>query len=87
MTDEELRDALLGLYAFDSGATVSGIKDESLRRRVIGELAKDLTDSELFSARLSRLAREMFLSEEVIEQGFGLEDIRRFANWYDEHMR
>jgi hypothetical protein len=33
MTDEELRDALDGLHAYDEGATDSGIRDEDLRER------------------------------------------------------
>lgn len=38
MTDAELFDALDGLFAYDTGATDSGIHDEALRLRALKEL-------------------------------------------------
>lgn len=84
MTDDELRDALDGLYAYDGGAD-SGIHDESLRARVIQEL-KDRRGLGAWRAQVARLVREMWLSEEAIEQGYGTEDAVRFAQWLEDRM-
>ena len=84
MTDTELKSALSTLYAADKN---NGTADETLRATVIAELGKDRSESELFSVRVTKIARDMFLSEEAIEQGYGLEDIRDFINWLDEVMR
>lgn len=87
MTDEELKDALDGLHAYDSGCTDSGIKDELLRERVKAEVAKDLGQFGGFGKRISRLARELYLSDEAIEQGHTLESVVEFARWLDDLMR
>jgi len=86
MTDQELMDALSGLFAYDSGATDSGIHDEELRARVIEEIRSDAGQFSLFGDRVSRLAREMFLTDEAIDEGYGLEDVQLFANWLDDYM-
>lgn len=87
MTDDELMDALDGLFAYDTGSIGSGIKDEQLRKRVIAEIHADIGEHELFSKRVSRLAREMFLTDEMIAQGYGLADAQSFADWLDNEMR
>lgn len=87
MTDAELRDALDGLFAYDDGCIGSGIHDEALRQRVIAELCKDLKDGQLYGDRVTRLAREMWLSDEAIAAGYGLEDLRAFVDWLDDRMR
>ena len=84
MTDTELSNALSTLYAADQN---NGTADETLRASVIVELRKDRSESELFSVRVTRIARDLFLSDEAIAQGYGLEDIRSFVNWLDEVMR
>lgn len=85
MTDDELRDALDGLYAYDGGATDSGIRDENLRARCKEELkARHAGDG--YGPWLSRLVREMWLSDEAIEQGYGIVDAVEFCRWLDEEM-
>ena len=84
MSDNELRNALSTLYAADKNNSTA---DETLRATVIAELGKDRSESELFSVRVTKIARDMFLSDEAIEQGYGLEDVRDFINWLDEVMR
>lgn len=87
MTDDELMDALSGLYAYDTGSIDSGIKDERLRARVIAEIrAMPMGEYQRFPGRLSRLAREMFLSDARIEQGHGLEDVQSFTTWLEEQL-
>lgn len=88
MTDAELSDALDGLYAYDTGCRDSGIKDERLRSKVQVEFFTDpeRTGSQLISVRMSRIVREMFLSEEALSQGYGLEDVAHFLRWLDDEM-
>jgi hypothetical protein len=35
---------------------------------------------------LSRLIRDMWLTEEALAQGYGIEDVMSFAAWLDERM-
>ncbi len=88
MTEQELRDALDGLYAYDGGATDSGIHDEVLRQKCITTIkAMPLKPGELVPRLwLSRLIRDMWLSEEVLEQGYGIEDAISFLRWLEEEM-
>jgi hypothetical protein len=76
MTDEELWDALDGLFAYDMGCRSSGIKDDKLRDRVKAELEKD-------KLRLSRIVRDRMLTENRLAQGYGLEDVKEFIDWSD----
>ncbi len=85
MTDEELVAALDGLYAYDSGCVSSGIRDELLRVRCIEELRRraNLSDEREF---FSKLVRDMWLTDEAIEQGYGIESALGFVRWLDERM-
>lgn len=80
MTDDELRDALDGLYAYDTGCVDSGIHDEALRARCVEELTARAgrPDHRLWEARL---VRDLFVSEEALANGYGLEDLVRFVQW------
>lgn len=82
MTDEEYSAALDGLYAYDTGCVDSGIRDEVLRRKVIAELK--LEDSH--NSRLSRIIRELCLTDEAIAQGYGIEDCVSFVDWLGGRM-
>jgi hypothetical protein len=87
MRDEELRDALDGLYAYDGGAVDSGIHDEGLRVRCIKEMRERMGPHEVAPRLfLSRMVRDMWLSEEALAQGYGIEDAMRFVDWLDERM-
>lgn len=84
MTEEELRDAIDGLSAYDNGCVDSGIHDEALRARFhahIGALAKDERRKVL-----SRVMRDLFLTDEAIARGYGWEDAGALAAWYDEQF-
>lgn len=86
MSDEELLDAVSGLFAYDTGAASSGIRDELLRQKVIEELHKGLGTHQLYSVRAARIARELFLTDEAIAQGYGLADVAEFIEWLDGPM-
>jgi hypothetical protein len=88
MTEQELRDALEGLYAYDSGARGSGIHDEALRQRCIAAIKAIPYGPHELAPRLwlSRLIRDMWLSENALSQGYGIEDAISFLKWLEEYM-
>lgn len=85
MTTEELRDGLIGIFAYDSGCVDSGIYDEALRERLIQELQG--MDEETFRLTMSRIVREEFFSEEALANGYGIEDAKHFLEWLGWKMK
>lgn len=85
MKTAKLIDALDGLFAYDTGATDSGIHDEDLRAQCIEELQRRINqdDGRIF---MSSLLRDMFLSDDMLVKGYGYEDLLRFVEWLDEDM-
>ena len=97
MDDQALREAVVWLYARDYGlrcpvpggnperATPEG--EAALRTRcrqaLWDRLVSGRVDLRLWT---SRLARELFLSEEALERGLGLEDACDFWIWFDRTM-
>jgi hypothetical protein len=87
MTDEELREALDGLFAYDRGSVDSGIHDEALRARCVAELeARKSVGAEEWRRLLAVLVRDMWLSDKAIAQGYGTEDAVSFVEWLEERM-
>lgn len=87
MTEEELRDALSGLHAYDTGCVQSGIHDEKLRERVIQHLEELAKASENdWRLTMSRIVRELYLTDEALEQQYGIEDVADFIRWLDDRM-
>lgn len=87
MTDEELSRAIDGLFAYDNGAIDSGVHDPELKARVRSELAVGRGEYQLISPRVSRIVRELYLSDEAIAQGYGLEDAARCFQWIDDGLQ
>lgn len=90
MTDEELIEALRGLYAYDTGSRDSGIHDAALRARCVAELKRRI---EPYPYRLlgcdpatTRLVRDAYLSEQSIDLGYSLEDVRGFVAWMTDDL-
>lgn len=81
MTREELFEAIDGLMAYDTGATDSGIHDESLRQKVVKTL-EEMTKDERRRC-LAEFARN-YLSDEAIDEGYGIEDVRELCDWVDD---
>jgi len=76
-----LFDAIDALQAHDDGATDSGIKDERMRAAVVAHLLSlDPADRRRTLAELARRS----LTDGMIAQGYGLEDVVAFANWLVE---
>lgn len=79
-----LKDALDGLYAYDCGSLDSGIRDQGLKAEV-GAYLDSLDDRDRMRL-LSKIARDLYLSDEAIEQGYGLTDVNLFYDWLvDQH--
>ena len=79
MTFDELKDACDGLFAYDTGCVSSGIHDPLLKENVRSTLTA--LDANEYRVTVSRLVREMWLSEGSIEQGYGYEDAQEFIQW------
>lgn len=76
---------LEGLFAYDTGAVGSGTHDEGLRERRIADLkrhAASPANREFFST----LLRDMWLSDEAIAAGYGVEDMLAFVDWLQDRM-
>jgi hypothetical protein len=72
--------AIDALMAHDNGAFDSGVNDEALRSAVINFLgALDDAGRRKICAEFAR----GLLSDENIERGYGLEDVRNFMEWLD----
>jgi hypothetical protein len=97
MDDQGLRDAVVWLYARDYGLRCPVPGGDPQRATPEGEAAlrtrcRQALWDRLVSGRVdlrlwtSRLARELFLSEEALERGLGLEDVCDFWIWFDRTM-
>ena len=84
MHDQQLKDALIGLLNYDTGATDAGVKNELLREAAIKQL-RDMSDDE-FRFWMSRFVREEFLAEPKLHAGYGVEDVLGFALWMSSFM-
>lgn len=82
MDEQELMDALDGLSAWDAGCVSSGIHDDELKERCKEYLRSlSATDRRLI---LGRIGRNLYLTDQRLEQGYGLEDIAGFTRWLDD---
>lgn len=69
--EEELVDKIIGLYAYDQGATDSGIKDDDLK--------KELRKREDINALL--LDCVLTLDPDI---GHTIEDVKEFVEWVED---
>lgn len=75
-----LHSALDAIYAYDMGATDSGVSDPELRAAVLRHL-RGLSDDELRIV-LAYVGRKM-LAGDRIRAGYGLAEVVSFAAWID----
>ena len=83
MEESKLFEALDGLYAYDQGATDSGIHDEALKRQVFTFL--HLMSYDQFRITLTKFIRDWFVCEEAVELGYGIEDVVDFTKWLGDN--
>ena len=83
--DEQLAVMLVRLYARDAGETLL-VADlaETTRRCKQAILQRLIRDD--FRVYISRLIRDLYLSEEGLSAGFGIEDAWEFWQWFDRCM-
>lgn len=74
-------EAIMGLAAYEDGATDSGIRDEVLRAKV--EAYINGLSREQYRKLRAMVARE-FLDDEAVEQGYGMESAREVDDWIEE---
>lgn len=81
MTDQELAEALEGLYAYDSGCVSSGIHDENLKARLHTVFhEKDASERVRF---ISQMVIDHYLSPEANKLRYGPEDALLFLRWVE----
>ena len=79
MTEEELRDTLRDLFAYDTGRMDSGVWGTNLKARCVEYLASRPDSQEL----LERISRELWLSPSAASEGYTPEDAAEFLQWID----
>jgi len=75
-------DAIDGLHAYYCGFTDAGFHDESLKQR-IADYLRSLNETDR-RVLLARAVRELLLSEQAIDNEYGLEDVRDIIDWLDQ---
>jgi hypothetical protein len=87
VTDHELREALVWLYAVDCGLACAHEDESSLRSRCRRAVWDRLVgDGAELRVWISRLVRDVFLSEAALRQGHGIDDACEFWSWFDHTM-
>jgi hypothetical protein len=87
MTDDQLGDALLWLYAADCGLVGCAGEEAALRTRCRQAVWDRLNDDDAGLRRwISRLVRDVFLSEAALGSGHGIDDACEFWSWFDHTM-
>ena len=84
MERQKLWDAMIGMMAYDTGSVDSGIKNE-LYREQVKKYLKGLSQDE-FRVEISCFVARHFLTDEALNLGYGIEDVKAFINWMDEYM-
>lgn len=92
MEREELFDYLSWFFAYDTGSTDTGIKDNFKKSQLKKYLHQNLDTKDkkellcLTDNLLGEFVREYFLTEEQMRKGYGLEDVKCFIDWLGEEM-
>ena len=84
LSEDKLWEELDGLYAYDEGDTEISIIDPKLREQVRTQLVA-MGDDQL-RLFLAVRVRDTFLSDDALEDGFGLEDVVAFADWFEQFL-
>jgi hypothetical protein len=87
MDDRQLGEALVWLYATDCGLVGPAGHEHALRGRCRqGIWDRLVTDDVELRRWLSRLVRDVFLSETALASGHGIDDACEFWTWFDQTM-
>ncbi len=83
MTIRMILDELTRYYAFETGATDSGVKDDVRRAELVKLWRASLALKE-YREEEARWFRDNFLSEPAIAGFYGMEDLIEFWNWLED---
>ena len=84
MSEQDIKDSLIGFYCFDTEGVDAGVKDEVLEERTKRILEKmEYEDDKSIDRLISSLLYESFLSSEMINEGYGIEDAKSFLDWFE----
>ncbi|MBP2652640.1 MAG: hypothetical protein H6Q73_209 [Firmicutes bacterium] len=84
MEQSEFFSLLDSLYAFDEGATDSGINDKITKNKIRQYLAQML-EMDLVLL-ITSFVREYYLSDSAINSGYSIIDVLAFLEWLDREM-
>lgn len=79
-----LSEALLGLFAYDTGSTSTGIQDYKLKLAV-AEYFHGITSAQSHSI-MKQILDEEFLSDEARAKGYSEEDAEALLEWMREDL-
>ena len=84
MSEQDIKDSLIGFYCFDTEGVDAGVRDEVLEKRTKRILEKmEYEDDKSIDRLISSLLYESFLSSERINKGYGIEDAKSFLDWFE----
>lgn len=83
MDQEKLFAILDSLFAYDTGATDVGIKDDELKEQLRNYL-HGLSESEL-RVTISKYLRR-FLTDKALSEGYGFKDVKAVIDWLELEM-
>ena len=83
MTTAEILTELVGHYAYDQGATDSGVHDTT-RKVELTKLWREAFNLESYRREAAEWNLCHWLSDEAIEQGYGMEDAVEFYQWLED---
>lgn len=86
ITDESLMILLVRLFATDLGHDTTLADPTETARLCRRAILQRLIRGDLRSY-LSRLIREVYLSEDALSAGLGIDDARQFLHWFDRRMQ
>lgn len=76
--------ALYALSAYDYGATDSGVHNDELKQAVKNYLRE--LDSHSFRLTISRYIRKSLLSEDALDEGYGIGDVKELIEWIEYEL-
>lgn len=84
MTKDEFSKAVEAMFAYDMGATDSGIHDEQLLASCVAYW-RAIPESEKCQHE-AVLVRELWLTDEKIAHGYGCEEVVEFLGWFQDNL-
>ena len=84
MTEQDIKDSLIGFYCLDTEGIDSKVKNtisEERTKRILEKM--EYEDDKSIDRLISSLLYESFLSSERINKGYGIQDAKSFLDWFE----